>query len=139
MSKYIEHDGIIVSQVADDKYAVKIEQRSACATCHAAALCTAAESKEKIIEAYSTSGTLHIGDNVVVYGRTTLGYNALLLSVVMPLIISLLTLLVVSHHAQNELTGGIAALAILVPYYITLACFRGKIQREFVFYIKQKR
>lgn len=140
MSRYIEHDGIIVSQVADNKFSVKIEQRSACATCHAAALCTAAESKDKIIEAYSTnSTTLRIGDKVVVYGRTTLGYKALILSIVLPFVISLLTLLIVSGQSQNELTGGIAALAILVPYYLILACFRRKIQREFVFYIKPKR
>lgn len=139
MSKYIEHDGIIVSQVASNKFSIKIEQLSACATCQAAALCTAAESKEKLVEAYSTDDTLHVGDRVVVYGRTSLGYKALLLAVVLPLIISLITLIIVSSHTQSEPTGGIAALAVLVPYYLVLACFRGKIQREFVFYIKQKR
>lgn len=139
MSKYIEHDGIIVQQVSHDKFIVKIEQQSACATCHAAKMCTAAESKEKMIEAKSTDSTLSVGQLVVVYGRTTLGYKALILSVVIPLVISLLTLITVSGNTQNELYGGLAALAILVPYYIVLACFHKKLQREFVFYIKQKR
>lgn len=138
MGKYIEHNGVIISQIADDKFLVKIEQQSACASCHAAKLCTAAESKEKLIEALSTDTTLRTGDNVVVYGRTSLGYKALTLSVVIPLVISLLTLLIVSHFTHNEAVGGMAALAILIPYYIILACFRKKMQQVFLFHIHKR-
>lgn len=138
MSKYIEHDGVIVSQVAEGKFAVKIVQQSACASCHAAKLCSAAESKDKIIEAQSTDSTLNIGDSVVVYGRAMLGYKALIFMIVIPLVISLLTLVIAEGHTTNELYTGIAALAILVPYYGILACFRKKLQREFIFYVKPK-
>lgn len=137
MSKYIEHNGTVVSQVAKDKFLVKIEQKSACATCHAATLCSAVESKEKLIEAISTDDTLPIGASVTIYGRMILGYKALLLAAIIPLFISLTTLLIAAEYIENELITGLSALAILIPYYILLACFRSKIERQFVFYIKE--
>lgn len=135
MNGKIEHEGIIVAQVAADKYAVKIVQQSACATCHAAKLCTVAESKEKIIEATATNSTLNVGDRVIVYGKISLGYKALALAIITPLVLSLLTLIVVIELSANELAGGISALAILIPYYAILSLFRKKIQREFIFYV----
>lgn len=138
MRGYIEHEGTIVEQIADEKYMVKIVQQSACATCKAAALCTVAESKEKCIEAIASDADLSVGDQVVIYGRTTLGYKALTLAVIIPLAIALTTLLATSHYIGNEAIAGISTLAILVPYYGILWLLRNKIKRIFVFYIKHK-
>ena len=136
MSKYIEHDGIIIAQLSAEKYAVKITQQSACASCHAAQLCSAADNKEKVIEAFAANTPLAVGNKVVVYGRLALGYRALLLGVVLPMLVAFVTLLLATHITHNELVGGIAALAILVPYYVVLRFFRHTLQRTFVFYIK---
>ena len=136
MSKYIEHDGIIIAQLPGERYAVKITQQSACASCHAANLCSAADNKEKVIEAMAANTSLAVGDRVVVYGRLTMGYRALLLGVVLPMIIAFATLLLATHITHNELVGGIAALGALVPYYATLWFFKRSLQRTFVFYIK---
>lgn len=138
MSKYIEHDGIIVAQVATGKYTIKITQQSACATCQAAALCNAAESKEKIIEAISTDTTLSVGDDVIVYGRMALGYKALVLAVIIPMFIALTVLFIAMHYTHNELTSGIAALGAMLPYYLILMLLRHKLQRVFVFSVKRK-
>ena len=138
MSNYIEHEGTIVAQVSSDKYTVRIVQQSACATCKAASLCTVAESKDKYIEAVALNNDYAVGDEVIIYGRTTLGYQALLVAVALPFMIVLLTLLVVSHYVQSELVSGIAALVALVPYYAVLWLLRSRIKRIFVFYIKSK-
>ena len=138
MSNYIEHEGTIIEQIAEQKYMVKIVQQSACATCKAATLCTVAESKEKSIEAIATDTTLSVGDQVVIYGRTTLGYKALALAVIIPLAIAMTTLLSMSHYTSNEAVAGISTLAILAPYYAMLWLLRKKIKRIFVFYIKHK-
>ena len=138
MSNYIEHEGTIIEQIAEDKYMVKIVQQSACSTCKAATLCTVAESKEKCIEAIATDTSLSVGDQVVIYGRTTLGYKALTLAVIIPLAIALTTLLSVSHFTSNEAVAGISTLAILAPYYGLLWLLRKKIKRIFVFYIRHK-
>lgn len=135
MKKYIEHKGIIIAKVSPTQYAVKIEQLSACATCQAASLCTAAESKEKIIEA-SSNEDLPIGSSVTVYGKTILGYKALAWAVIIPFVLVFTTLSIVTHLTANELIGGIMSLAILIPYYGILALMRKKLQRTFVFYIK---
>lgn len=138
MSKYIEHEGTIVAHTAPYKYAVKIVQQSACATCKAASLCTVAESKEKIIDAETDDTTLHIGDNVIVYARTTMGYKALVLAIVIPLFIALGTLLIVSQFVTNELMTGLLTLCVLVPYYTALWLMRGRLKQVFIFYIKHK-
>ena len=138
MRGYIEHEGTIVEQIANEKYMVKIVQQSACATCKAATLCTVAESKEKCIEAIASDINLSIGDQVVIYGRTTLGYKALTLAVIIPLAIALITLLATNHYIGNEAITGISTLAVLVPYYGLLWLLRNKIKRMFVFYIKHK-
>lgn len=138
MSKYIEHEGIIVAHTAPHKYAVKIVQQSACATCKAASLCTVAESKEKIIDAETDDTTLSISDNVIVYARTTMGYKALVLAIIIPLFIAIGTLLIVSQFITNELTTGLLTLCVLIPYYIVLWLMRKRLEQQFIFYIKQK-
>lgn len=135
MKEYIKHKGIIVAQNSPTQYAVKIEQLSACASCHVASLCSAAESKEKIIEAISNK-SLPIGTTVTVYGKKTLGYKALAWAVIIPLFIVLITLPTATHFSQNELLGGMIALLVLVPYYTLLALMRKRIERVFIFYIK---
>ena len=136
MREYIEHEGTITAHIADNRYSVKIVQQSACATCKAAALCTAAESKEKQVEAFAVGETLAVGDAVIVYGRTSLGYKALTLAVIVPLLLSLVALFVVTLCYENELAGGLSAFIILIPYYIALWMMRSKLQRKFVFYVK---
>lgn len=136
MREYIEHEGTITAHIADNHYSVKIVQQSACATCKAAALCTVAESKEKLIDAYSMGETFSIGDDVIVYGRTSLGYKALTLAVIVPFLLSLAALFVVTTCTANELAGGLSAFVILIPYYIALWMMRSKLQRKFVFYVK---
>ncbi len=135
MKKYIEHKGIVIDRISSTQYAVKIRQQSACASCQAASLCTAAESKEKIIDAISHDN-ISVGTEVTVYGRTIMGYKALTYAIILPLIIVLVSLSVVTHYSHNELAGGLAALAILLPYYGTLALMRKKLQQAFIFYIK---
>ncbi len=137
MSNNIEHEGTVTGIISDDKLSVKIVQQSACTACKAAALCTAAESKEKIVEAYSDDPTIEVGNRVVVYGRLTLGYKALTLAMVIPLFLSLITLLLVYRLTLNEAWSGLAALGILLPYYGCLALIRKQIQRRFTFRVRK--
>lgn len=138
MSKYIEHDGTIVAQISPHKYRVKIVQQSACSTCKAASLCTVAESKEKIVEAIAIDNTHTVGDVVVIYGKLSMGYKALFMAMIIPLLLALATLIIVSQLTPNEIISGVASLAILVPYYTILWLMRGKIKQIFNFYIRHK-
>ena len=135
MKKYIKHKGIVIDKSSPTQYAVKILQQSACATCHAASLCSASESKEKIIDAFSHDD-IPMGTEVTVYGEASMGYKALTWAVITPLIIVLVALLLTSHYIDSELISGIIALIMLIPYYGILAMMRKKLQQTFVFYIK---
>ena len=63
MTNTIEHQGIIIS-IDNNVAHVKIEQTSACASCHVKTVCGASEKSEKIIDANIISSDLKVGDTV---------------------------------------------------------------------------
>lgn len=130
--KLIEHEGIIQS-ISGNSVQVLIVQNSACAGCHAQGVCTAADKTEKIINAQAME-TLQAGDKVKVYAQQRLGLKAVLLAFVIPFLLILITLAVAGVFIDKEAVTGTIALAVLVPYYIILSFFKGKLQKEFVFY-----
>ena len=91
MQNTIEHQGVIIS--IDDKVAhVKIEQTSACASCHVKSVCGASEKSEKIIDANLMDASLKIGDQVTVIGQKSLGIQAILLAYVLPFVLIVIIL-----------------------------------------------
>ncbi len=138
MSNLIEHEGTVIGIVAPGKISIKIVQLSACVSCKAAKICSAAESKEKIIEAYCDDATIGIGDEVIIYGEATLGHKAVLLALIVPVCILAITLFAVIAATGKETIGGLAALAALMLYYGVLALSNKKIERTFVFKAKKK-
>ena len=134
MTNTIEHQGIIIS--IDDSVAhVKIEQTSACASCHVKTVCGASEKTEKIIDAHIVDDTLKIGDSVTIIGQKSLGIQAVLLAYVLPFV---LIVFVANIFTTNELVIGTCALTSLIPYFIVLRLMRNKIQAKFQFYAIKK-
>jgi sigma-E factor negative regulatory protein RseC len=137
MQNTIEHQGVIIS--INNKIAhVKIEQTSACVSCHVKTMCGASEKSEKIIEAHIYDDSLKIGDSVIVIGQKSLGVQAVLLAYVLPFCIMIATMFVANALTSNELIIGSCALISLLPYLVALRLMRKKIQAKFQFYaIKQ--
>lgn len=138
MGTNIEHEGTVIGQISQRKLSVRIVQQSACSACKVAGVCSVSESKEKIIEAYSDDSSITIGDAVIVYGRMALGYKALVLAVVIPLVLSLWVLFLVNGVTGDDMASGLSALGILVPYYGVLALLRDRLQREFIFRVRKQ-
>ena len=137
MTNTIEHQGIIIS--IDDSVAhVKIEQTSACASCHVKTICGASEKTEKIIDAHIVDDTLKIGDSVTIIGQKSLGIRAVLLAYVLPFVLIVAVLFVANIFTTNELVIGTCALTSLIPYFIVLRLMRNKIQAKFQFYAIKK-
>ena len=137
MTNTIEHQGIIIS--IDDSVAhVKIEQTSACASCHVKTVCGASEKTEKIIDAHIVDDTLEIGDSVTIIGQKSLGIRAVLLAYVLPFVLIVAVLFVANIFTTNELVIGTCALTSLIPYFIVLRLMRNKIQAKFQFYAIKK-
>ena len=137
MTNTIEHQGIIVS-IDNDIAHVRIEQTSACASCHVKEMCGASEKKEKIIDAHIVDNTLKIGDQVTIIGQKSLGIQAILLAYVLPFVVIVAALFIVNIFTTNEVIMGSCALASLIPYFAVLRLMRNKIQAKFQFYAIKK-
>lgn len=133
MQNTIEHQGIIID--IDGKLAhVKIEQTSACASCHVKSVCGASDKSEKIIDANIMDKNLKVGDQVTIIGQKSLGIQAVLLAYILPFTVIIATLFIANIFTTNELIIGTCALASLIPYFVVLRLMRNKIQAKFQFY-----
>jgi sigma-E factor negative regulatory protein RseC len=130
----INHEGIV--QKADEKSViVNITAFSACSGCHAEGSCTLSGKEEKIIE---VTGKYDVkpGDTVTVLMKQSMGYAALLLGYVMPLISVITVLILLISFNIPELSAGLISIAVLIPYYIILYFFRKRINEKFTFTLK---
>lgn len=138
MKGKIEHHGIIES-IEGCHVRVKIVQSSACSLCQARTLCASAESKEKIIDLYTSDASSYsIGEKVMVYGSTSMGRDAVIFAFVIPLvlIVAWLALAVEILHV-NDVTAVGVVFAVLAVYYIILWMGKEKFSKKFLFMIEK--
>lgn len=136
MTQEIRHDGIVDS-VEGQTVVVRITQSSACGGCQARSICHAAESKDKLVEVNCPdAGRLKIGQTVTVAGAESLGMKAVAFSFGLPLLLLLAALITAVAVTGSEKVAAIAALGILLPYYIVLFLLRDRIKKDFQFSIK---
>lgn len=132
----IEHEGII-EKINGPHVTVRILQQSACSACHAKGVCMAADSKEKRVDIVDNSGRYQVNQHVLIEGKESIGYKAILWAFVLPLFI-LLALLVLSLSLWNfsETEAALASMLALAPYYLVLYLLRDKMAKTFRFNIK---
>ncbi len=134
MSGVISHQGI-VEQVSGTTIKVRIINLSACATCHAKGACTAADSKEKIIEISKQHHNSKPGDVVTVVLDQSKGYKALLFGYILPFILVMTVLIIAVVSGISEILSATMSIISLLPYYIVLYLFRDKLKKTFQFKI----
>jgi sigma-E factor negative regulatory protein RseC len=130
----INHKGI-VQRKESNKVFVSIISVSACSGCHAEGSCVMSGREEKIVE---VKGHYNVnpGDRVTVLMKQSMGYAALFLGYVFPVIAVVAALVAFISLKLPELTSGLASLAILIPYYTILFFFRKTINEKFSFTLK---
>ncbi len=132
----IEHEGI-VEKISGNLVTVRILQQSACSACHAKDMCMAADSKEKLVEIPDVTGRYRLNDRVIIEGKESIGYKAVLWAFVIPLLILLATLVVsLTVWEFNEIEAALTSMAALAPYYLVLYLLRDKMAKSFRFNIK---
>lgn len=131
MSEYIQHSGIVL-RVEGEKVQVRIVQTSACTSCQAKTMCTAAESREKIVDAQAM-GKMQVGDTVEVMVHERMGWKAILLAYILPFVVLVLAIAIAGVWVQNEALSGTLALMAVGVYYLVLYGFKGKLKKEFEF------
>ena len=137
----IEHEGKVIA-VDKDYISVEIVNKSACAACHAKAVCGAADQSVKVVEVAQDISTLaadyQVGETVNVVMSAAMGTQAIWLGYVVPLIVLMASILVFSLCGAGELLMGLGSLGVVALYYLVLFFFRNKISKRFIFSIEKQ-
>ncbi len=127
----IKHEGVVVD--FKEEYAlVKIMVLSACASCHAKGVCSAADMAEKIVETVPLD-KVEKGDKVIVEMEEKLGFKAVIISFLVPFVILMITVFSVSYFTGSETAAAFSGLGVLVPYYIVIYLLKNHLRRSFIF------
>ena len=132
----IRHRGF-VKEVGEDSLIVNIVNQSACSSCHAQGACTVADFQEKEIEISHFTKKYSRGQEVTIIFREAQGFAALFYGYILPFILVLTTLIIMTSVSNNELLGGLIALAVLIPYYTTLYFLRHLLKKVFKFELEE--
>ena len=133
----IRHDGI-VSAINGRHVRVRILQSSACGGCKIAGRCNASEMKEKVVDVFTGGSTYQVGQQVVVSTSYAVARRALLLGFAIPLLLMLCVLVAALVSGHSEPQAGLAALGILVPYYVLLWLLRRRVESHVSFTMEPK-
>lgn len=136
MSQLIEHTGTVI-RTSQDEVEVLIEQTSACSSCSARMACATSEMQQKHIVATAVE-VLKEGDTVIVFGEQRIGFRAVVLAFVLPLLLLTAALVLFTQLIASEGLAALAALACLVPYYGILSLKREKLARQLRFSARKK-
>lgn len=135
-SKSVEHKGRIES-INGDKISVSFIAYSGCASCHAKSYCSPSNMEEKSVEVTDFSNQYAVGEDVHVVMNQNLGFKAIWLGYIQPLLFVILTLIILTEITGKEALSGLVAIAVLIPYYLTLYLFRKKLKQSFTFTIQK--
>ena len=133
--KSVDHKGTII-EITESNIRVEIINKSMCAACHAKGFCTTGDTKDKIIDvAYLNRGEYSVVDSVVVTMRRSMGFKAVWISYVIPLLILLIFLLTLHSLGFGELLAGLSSVLAVGVYYLVVYLLRDRISTDFVFTI----
>ena len=137
MAGVIKHDGVVDS-IEGGCIHVRIVQASACAACGAKSLCSAAESKEKIVDVYGADvNAYQVGQQVMVEGAATMGMKAVRLAFLFPLLLLVAAVAVAMWLTDgNEAVAALSALLALTAYFLVLFACKKRLMNEFSFRIR---
>ncbi|MCF6242721.1 MAG: SoxR reducing system RseC family protein [Bacteroidales bacterium] len=135
-TKIIEHKGI-VKKIDNDHILVSIITNTSCASCEVKGTCSASELEEKEIEVRSFTEKYHVGEQVLVYFKESLGFKALFLGYILPFLVLMIVLISTTTLGYTEAIAGLLALASLIPYYLIIYLMNKKIRKVFSFSIRK--
>jgi len=138
MAEVISHPGRIV-EITPEFTTVSFTALSACSSCHAEGFCGVADSKEKVIQLPTVPGNWEAGQEVEVCLKRGMGFKAVWLAYVIPLLILLAVLLILVSAGLAEWIAGLSAIGATLVYYLFLRLFRDRLSNEYTFYIKEKK
>lgn len=136
-SDRIEHEGVVID-INHNFVSVEITRQSACSSCGAKGMCSAANSQNSVIQVPANGFERYKnGEKVKVVMKQSLGLKALWISYIIPLIILLILLLLLSTFKISEILIGLSIICALALYFLTIYLLRDNFKKEFVFTIEK--
>ena len=134
----ISHEGRVIA-IDQECISVEFINKSACASCHAKSVCMASDEKIKVIQVENSIEYVdyNVGDVVNILLKRKMGFKAVWLFYVIPLLILMVLLLSLSALKTNELIIGAVIVALLSLYYFIIYLCRDKVSKDFVFAIEK--
>lgn len=140
MKDIIQHQGEIVS-IEGGHVRIMIVQQAACSGCKVRSMCSASESKDKIMDVYDLSAgkRYKVGDTVRVCGTLAMGKRAVLLAFGIPLFVTIVCMFVClgMFHLGELLTSAIW-LGVMCAYFYILYIYRDRLSRKFALWIEDR-
>lgn len=133
---YITHPGI-VQKVEKDRVFVMILAESACASCKVKGMCSVADMKEKIIEAYKQPGKDYkTGQKVNVILQRSMGTKAVILGYLIPFVVVIVALFSLTSAGLDQGVSALISLGLLLPYYLILYRLKDAFKKRFSFRVE---
>ena len=117
---HITHQGF-VTDIRQNEAHITLVEAKACGGCHMRDFCSEATDDDKHI--CVPSDDLHVGDQVRIAITPHAGLRATFWAYVMPFLLMLSTLVVCKWLTLSDQLSALFALAILVPYFLSLSGF----------------
>ena len=126
----IEQKGI-VEDIKANRIRIRFQPLSVCDNCQTKSICNLKDNQDNYIEIIDKSGIYKVGDEVRLIIKKSLGYAALFLGYLLPLIIVLLFLFLFLSIKSNEILSVLGSLSMLAVYYLILYLKRNNISNRF--------
>lgn len=139
MAKIMEHDARIVAVFPEEKRVeAEMVVSSACGDCKAKTVCGGGEKESRVVSAYTEHPEIYkVGDEVTISIEQIMGYRAITLSYIVPLVVMIVAL-ALTHSRWGDLVAGLSALGACALYFVVLSFFRKRLERVIVFSVKGK-
>ncbi|MBO4580855.1 MAG: SoxR reducing system RseC family protein [Bacteroidales bacterium] len=138
MSEVIYHNAI-VTEIMPKSVKVRIERGTACDTCYNKSACNISAGTSSMIYVINTAeaGTFSVGETVKVGIGAHAGLKAIWYAYIIPLILMALAFAVCYCFTSNELWQALAALGVLVIYYLILSRYKHKFNSKFNYTVEK--
>lgn len=134
----ISHPGKVL-EITPTQILVQIEARSACASCHASALCGMSESEQKIVSVPASLKDNYLpGEDVDVVLKASMGHKAVWLAYCIPLIVLLAVMFAALKAGASELTAAGTGICATAAYYFVIWLVRDRLRTEYNFNIRKR-
>ena len=133
-----KHDATVVA-VGRDRLTVSLKRSGACAACHAAANCLAAEGREMLVDVpVADAAAYSVGEQVSVQLAPHAATRAIVTAFLLPLVAMTLVLAIVVKVTGSELAGALSALAALVASWLLTRLLHRRVEKQLQFRINKQ-